>query len=718
MTTDRVAIKDIAEALALTERGARKRAATQKWPFVEEVLPTGAKRRLYPLSSLPEEVRAAYRDRQARASLTSPAVVPAAVPAPRAVPPATSLRAHQRAAMEARARLLAEVDALQAGCGLSVRRAVLALVEGARLGTLRGELMTAIRTANARGGRGGSRTLSRSTVYGWLAARDQGAGALATRDGGSAGGEPAWAPYLLRAWRDPRKPALARVLAERLPALLPAGIPAPSYDQARRYLRGLSPQERERGRRGPRAMVALQQYTGRGTEGMEPTAMYTADGKLFPAKVANPLSGRPFKPEIVTVLDVATRRALGWSAALAETASGVADAFRRAVLAGGVPAIWYTDNGPGHDNLRLDDPLTGTLARLGTVNMDSLPDRSHSRGVIERFQAAWNGAAKALPSYLGKDMDPEAYKRLDSRIARDVKQFGESPLVMAWDDFLGFCQRTIDAYNARPHRGLPMTRDPVTGRRRHMSPDECWQSWIDRGWRPEVTVAPDEADDLFRPYEIRRCRRALVTLVGNEYHHGSLEPWHDQEVAVGYDIQDASRVWVREVIREAAGHRLGRLIAIAEWNGHQTRMVPVSVEERGREQRVARALDRLADRAEAKRAELTGPRLLDHRPVAAPMELTAEQEAIAEAEIVRLTRRAAPEPATAGRRPVFGTDIEMVRWLIDRPEAATARDAAYLRDGLRIHAFRLLVEVEGLRPALDRLIAAKAPGAGAARGAA
>lgn len=55
-------------------------------------------------------------------------------------------------------------------------------------------------------------------------------------------------------------------------------------------------------------------FTRRTTEGMEPGTVYTADGKTFDASVAHPVSGRPFRPEITTVIDVATRRVVGWAA--------------------------------------------------------------------------------------------------------------------------------------------------------------------------------------------------------------------------------------------------------------------------------------------------------------------------------------------------------------------------------------------------------------------
>lgn len=58
---NRATIKEIAEALTLPTRTAQDRSKKDGWPFEEDILPTGARRRLYPLTTLPDAVRAAVR---------------------------------------------------------------------------------------------------------------------------------------------------------------------------------------------------------------------------------------------------------------------------------------------------------------------------------------------------------------------------------------------------------------------------------------------------------------------------------------------------------------------------------------------------------------------------------------------------------------------------------------------------------------------------------
>lgn len=684
-----------------TERAIRYMAARQGWACRKREGRGGGME--YPLSALPSAALAAYRLRHEQPAVPALPVAPSSAPA--------TVAAWQIACRDARLVLLGEVDTIQVRADLSARQAILALVDLAQKGQLRPDLQAIIPTANAKsGGKAGGRTLSRASLYDWRKAREEGGVAALLPKAPPKAGAQAWHPYFLRAWRQFQNPELSEVLRTHLPPLLPEGMEVPSYDQARRFLRSLSPQERERGRKGPRAMFALKAYKKRDTSDLEPTSIYTADGKLFPAEVMNPLSGLPFKPEVTTVLDVATKRAVGWSAALSENASGVTDALRNATMTGGIGAILYTDNGPGFDNIRLDAPLTGILARLGTVNYDSLPDRSHSRGLIEGWMKWWNKAAKRLPTYSGKDVDKEYAQAVHKITRKEIKEFGQSRLVMPWAEFLKLCQETIDTYNARPHSALPKITDPVTGKRRPMSPNECWADWEARGWKA-VTVAPDEADDLFRSYEERMVNRCVVQIGGNEYHHTALDPYHGQKVAVGYDLHDANHVWVREVERTAEVHRLGRLICVADWDGHKTRYVPVSMEEQGKVARVEAAVRRLDDKKGRKLAELKGSQLLDHQPVAAPVEITTDEQDRADAMIARLEPVAEPVQRMAGGRPVFGSDLEWARWVLEHPTAATPQDFGGLREKLRRRTFRDLLEMEGVDTAALQGLTEQARGA-------
>ena len=73
------------------------------------------------------------------------------------------------------------------------------------------------------------------------------------------------------------------------------------------------------------------------------------------------------------MLDVVTRKIVGWSVGLAENTVVVAEALRRACESHGIPAIFYSDRGPGYRNRQIDHATLGLCARLGITTTHSLP---------------------------------------------------------------------------------------------------------------------------------------------------------------------------------------------------------------------------------------------------------------------------------------------------------------------------------------------------------
>ena len=63
-----------------------------------------------------------------------------------------------------------------------------------------------------------------------------------------------------------------------------------------------------------------------------------------------------------------------------------------------------------------------------------------------------------------------------------------------------------------------------------------------------------------RPYEERSTRRGFVQILGNSYFSPTLEAFDGDRVQVGFDINDASKVWVRDIEH-------GRLLAVATLDG-------------------------------------------------------------------------------------------------------------------------------------------------------
>lgn len=674
-----------------TKRGINSRAKTDNWQGKKKGCGV-----VYPVSALPAEAQDELRKR-AISNRSKELTAKAAATAVAQIDPA-GLKAYQRDTMQARAAILVHIDALVMD-GASQSKAINALVAMANEGTLPPELAALVPVANARAGAGRNQALCRATLYNWLKAREL-AGDKAVALAPAAPAEapiPEWARALMDLYARPTKPSLVWAV-EELTKKLPAGT-APNYDQARRFLLKLDTITRNAGRMGPRALKSYRAYVARDTSELWPTAVYVADGHCFDAEVAHPRHGRPFRPEITTVVDVYTRRIVGWAVGLSENKWDVSAAAVHAFTTCGVCDIWYADNGPGFNNHLWDDQLTGLTARLGVTKKNSLPYNSQARGVIERLhQTVWVSAAKRLTTYMGAAMDGEARSRAFKRTRKDIATAGSSRLLMDWSDFAEFCELLVAAYNDHPHTGLPKTRDPETGRKRHMTPNEMWADAVAQGWEADV-VPEAEADDLFRPYEKRNTRRALVELFGNSYFAPALEGYHGEDVLVGYDVADASRVWVRALD--------GRFIAVAKFEGHKTSFFPVTVAEQAREKRALGRLKRNdAHRAEIV-AELTPDTLLEHQPAA-----HFSPEALAEATVL-MDAMANPVPApqplvTTDGRPLFSDDLEWVRWLLSHPEKVTDQDVEGLRTSMRNPSFVLEMTMNGVAATtLNTLITTK-----------
>ncbi|MGL9773308.1 MAG: hypothetical protein ACR5LG_03295 [Sodalis sp. (in: enterobacteria)] len=147
----------------------------------------------------------------------------------------------------------------------------------------------------------------------------------------------------------------------------------------------LRPTEGSRGRVTGSALKAYQVYQQRDWAQMPVNGCWITDGKSLNMKVAHPIHGRPFTPELTLVLDGRTRYLVGWSLSLAENAIAVADAWRYAIQHHGKPLFAYSDNGGGDTNKMLDADITGIFPRLGIEHITGIPGNPQVRGIIERL---------------------------------------------------------------------------------------------------------------------------------------------------------------------------------------------------------------------------------------------------------------------------------------------------------------------------------------------
>lgn len=488
----------------------------------------------------------------------------------------------QRLCESARRGVLSAVERVMAESGVSKEAAMTTVLTQAKMPGF--EHIAKLFSLAADGRGGGGKLPSVRTIKRWFAARES--NSLAPKSRTEDMNVPSWLPVFLECYRLPMKPSVSeayRLFVNRLEGLhspQPSSTgrvgDVPSIHQVRRWLGKLGNVERERGRRGARDLKNILPHKRRDFLHLKPAAIYTADGHTFDAEVLNPLSGLPFRPEITTVLDVGTRRCMGWSVGLAESRFTVLEALSHASRVA-IGALWNVDWGPGFENLMMTDEATGLMGRLGMTMAHSRAYNSQAKGASERSHNIFTRAAANLPSFVGKNMDDEARQKLFKLSRKEVRLHGKilnSP-IPTWDEFKGYIERVVDEYNDRPHRSLPKFTDRE-GKRRHMSPNEFWALKVAEFGEPP-RVSPEEEGYLFRPQVMRTVQRGEVSLFNNTYYSAELMEFNGEKVRVGYDVQDALWVWIYDDV--------GRLICKAEWHGNSTDYMPVSVLERAEDKR-------------------------------------------------------------------------------------------------------------------------------------
>nr|WP_199866610.1 Mu transposase C-terminal domain-containing protein [Burkholderia ambifaria] len=504
----------------------------------------------------------------------------------------------QRLRADARQGILTWLDRIMAQCHVSREAAMTTLLTQAKAGTLDDHLVMMLRAARDQRGRKGDGFPSIRTLKRYLGQAKS--GTLAPKIPQPDFAVPAWAKAFLGFYQQPQKPSVELAYREFETAyrMRDRDWEFPTIHQVRRFLGKMGRVAVEAGRMGARELKTIRPFIRRSFDQLLPNDVWSADGHTFDAEVQHPLHGRPFRPEITTIVDIATRRAAGFSIGLAESAIAVIDALRHASTLNGVLAIFYVDRGSGYANAMLQAEGTGITGQLGFEVSHSLPYNSQARGVIERLhQTLWVTGAKTLASYMGAPMDREA-KLAHFKVTRSAVKHGGSMPLMGWDAFMQFCNDQIDAYNARPHRSLPMTNDPANGRRRHMSPNEAFAAFQAKGWQP-VTLTAEEADRVFRPRVERTVQRGEVRLLNNHYFSGLLEEFHGETVHVAYDIHNAKFVWVYE-------GATGRFICKAEAGANTAHYMPMSYVEQAREKRADARAQRLQVKLDEVEAERIG----------------------------------------------------------------------------------------------------------------
>ena len=150
-----------------------------------------------------------------------------------------------------------------------------------------------------------------------------------------------WLPMFMQFHNIPSAPKLAHSYRRFVQWAEAENMPVndvPNLSMVRRVWDKLPLIMQERGRKTGAAYKSLLPYVKRDWGALKPNDVWIGDGHSFKAKVAHPVHGRPFKPEVTVIIDGCTRFVVGFSVSLAESCVAVSDALRIGVKHFGLAA--------------------------------------------------------------------------------------------------------------------------------------------------------------------------------------------------------------------------------------------------------------------------------------------------------------------------------------------------------------------------------------------
>ncbi|MGY4673925.1 Mu transposase C-terminal domain-containing protein [Ursidibacter arcticus] len=361
----------------------------------------------------------------------------------------------------------------------------------------------------------------------------------------------------------------------------------PKIGKVRRALAKLPIHLLEMGRLSGSKYKQLLPYVKRDWDLFVANDIWIGDGHSLKLKVAHPIHGRPFTPELTMIIDGASRKIVGWSLALAENAFAVLDALRHGIATHGVPAIYYSDNGGGEKNKMLDAEVTGILPRFSIHHATGIAGNPQGRGIIERLnKTVGKRIAEQFETYYGKGADPEATRKMLARqlslanakkgkelTALQQKARRELP---EWDELKMVIAGVIEWYNEK-HIHREIRCQPAVKYRRVTDPAMV------------VWLSEMELRDIARPEFIRITQRGLVEWRNHQYFHLDLLNFQGQEVVIGIDIHDP--MWVQVRTKD------GAFICNAAFEGHTKAAFPESFVEQKQRERAEGAIKRASNKA-------------------------------------------------------------------------------------------------------------------------
>lgn len=451
--------------------------------------------------------------------------------------------------------------------------------------------------------------ISREVYYGWLRIKGE-TGCYAPKKREKDYSVQWWHDTALVLYRRAQQPTVQYVV-EKLAELvisqeLDSDKTAPSYGQVDRYFKDkIGQKAMQKGRNTGMKLRSLQAHKTRTAAGLAPWDAVQSDGWASHFTAPHPISGDYVTLEIWHAHDVATKFIPPLSVGKSESYEVILKCIEKATRLGGVIRLLQTDSTKiVRDNKNfVGDSMLSIADRIGmTISHPKIKGNAQANGIAENFGVWLNNQAKELSSYQHESMDSLTFRRVQNLLGKlsrakfrgaesevellrkEIKRMAAGILFESYQDALDWLEVQRNKWNNRPHSKLPKIYDDATGKKRHQTPQEAFEEFLNYGWQP-VALDEEHIVDLLRPRKRVKVSRGKVKPYSSKvgFYHAELGRWEGKEVIVSYDIDDGSSVRVMD--------QQGALICIALYDAPVGYYAP-SAQEVANETRLVSAIKR------------------------------------------------------------------------------------------------------------------------------
>jgi len=332
-----------------------------------------------------------------------------------------------------------------------------------------------------------------------------------------------WEVRAQRLFAQPQRPAYSTVAYW----LRQEGFDSASESRVRRYLKSLPSNQTETSRKrvgGHYYDQNIRPHVRRDVTVLNVGDVYEADGHCCDDYVQHPQTGKHFRPELTTFIDVRSSKITGWWLGEFENSIDVLYALSSAIRNyGHVPVMLHTDPGSGYVNKMLSDEATGFYARLDITAVTTIPGNARGKGLQEGwFRWFEERLGKRFPAFCGHCRTDDELSRLAMRIKRgDIS-------IPTFEQYHDAVRDYIETYNNTAKKSLD-----------GQTPNQLWEQL-----NPNPLHLP--LDVLMRPRREASVRSWEVRFENRFYKAAELAQYERRKVVVEYDIHDESKVWIRD----------------------------------------------------------------------------------------------------------------------------------------------------------------------------